>query len=59
MTTDLAEALLHAQYSESTFPQATGYSPIGVCGHSSTKIFDLQDHFVCLFVEANDRIETP
>ena len=57
--TDLPNALLHFEYSESDFLRATRHSRNGCCGHASTKIFDLQDHLICLSFHADDGIESP
>ena len=59
MPADLPEALLHSDNPESAFPRTTRYSRDGFCGHSKTKVFDLQGHLIRLFVQANDGIETP
>ena len=56
---ELPKTLLHSEYSESACPRATRHSRNSGCGHASAKIFDLQDHLICLSVQTNDRIETP
>jgi len=55
---DFPKTHLHSEYSESDFPRAAWPSPCGRCGHASAKIFDLQDHLICLSFQ-HDGIQTP
>lgn len=56
---DLSKPFLHSEYSESDFPHATRHSRRGGSRHASAKIFDLQDHSICLSFQTNNGIETP
>src|SRR5215475_6607852 len=57
MTADLPKTLAHSPNSESSVPRTSRHDRIGACGHSSTKILDLQDHLICLPVQTNDGVE--
>src|SRR5215831_1523894 len=56
---DLPKTLSHSANSESPTPRATRHGCSGACGYSSAKIFDLQDHLICLSVQTNDCVEAP
>src|SRR5262245_12823851 len=59
MSADLPKTLPHSANSESPAPRTSRHGRIGACGHSSAKIFDLQDHLICLPVQTNDGVEAP